>query len=181
MPLMIPINTVLTIEGKCITDQSYYDAEPEGTGPPPPASITERQTWNYGVQLQRFTFVLPRPTSAMNISVQFNQTIIEGDDDTIKFTPGPHDDETNSIDKRKNQLGLNCIQFLWYNQIAASFKVLYDLEGSYLINPGFKYRYGDNWYFGLYANFLGGSDRRAGKFGSTYWADDVYARITYQF
>ncbi len=178
----IPINTVLTIEGKCITDQAYYNAEPEGTPPPPPfASFTERKTWNYGVQLQRFTFVFPRPISAMNIALQFNQTIIEGDEDTIKFTPGPHDDDTNSIDKRKNQLGLNCMQFFWYNQIVASFKVLYNLEGAYLINPGFKYRYGDYWYFDLYANFLGGSDRRAGSFGSTYWADDVYARITYQF
>jgi len=111
----------------------------------------------------------------------FIQTIIEGDDDTIKFTPAPHDDDTNSLDKTKNQVGLNCRQDLWYNQFGVSFKVLYDLEGSYLINPGFKYRYGDHWYFGLYANFLGGSDRRAGKFGSTYWADDVYARITYQF
>jgi hypothetical protein len=73
------------------------------------------------------------------------------------------------------------MQFFWYNQIVASFKVLYNLEGAYLINPGFKYRHGDHWYFGLYANFLGGSDRRAGSFGSTYWADDVYARITYQF
>lgn len=178
----IPINTVLTIEGKCITDQAYYNAEPEGTPPPPPfASFTERKTWNYGVQLQRFTFVFPRPISAMNIALQFNQTIIEGDDDTIKFTPGPHDDDTNSIDKRKNQLGLNLMQFFWYNQIVTSFKVLYDVKGSYLINPGFKYRHGDHWYFDLYANFLGGSDRRAGKFGSTYWADEVYARITYQF
>ncbi len=178
----IPINTVLTFEGKCTTDHPYYNAYLSGTpGPPMRASIEERKTWNYGIQLQRFTFVFPRPISAMNISIQFNQTIIEGDTDNIKFTPAPHLEEDNSLDKRKNQLGLNLIQFLWYNQIVTSFKVLYNLEGNYLIAPGFKYRHGDNWYFGLYANFLGGSDRRDGSFGSTYWADDVYARITYQF
>ncbi len=183
----MPINAVLTFEGKCITDQPYYNAEPEGTTggpplpPPPNASITERRTWNYGLQLQRFTFVFPRPTNAMNISLQFNQTIIEGDVDTIKYTIGPHDDDENSLDKRKNQLGLNVSQLFWYNQIVTSFKVLYNLKGQYLINPGLKYRHGNHWYFDVYANFLGGSDRRAGGLGSTYWADDVYARITYQF
>ena len=176
----IPINTVVTFEGKYIADKPYYTAEPYGT-PPNLPDIETAGTLNYGIQLQRFTFVLPRPISAMNISVQFNQTIVSGDAENYKFTDAPHNRETNLIDKRKNQLGLNMIQFLWYNQIVASFKVLYNTDGNYLINPGFKYRYGNHWYFDIYANFLGGSDRRAGSFGSTYWADDVYARITYQF
>ena len=171
----IPIDTVLTIEGKCVTDQTYYKKSS------PTASLIWRPTWTYGIQLSRKTFVLPTPTSAMSISLLFIQTIIDGETDFLKFTGAPYKEDENSLDKRKNQLGLNLRQDLWYNQIGVSFKVLYNLSGSYLINPGFKYRYGEHWYFGLYGNFMGGHDKRAGGFGSIYWADDVYARITYQF
>jgi hypothetical protein len=174
-----PINVVASFEGKYTDDQPYYVGEPIGS-PPSLPSIEPRGEWNYAIQLQRNTFVFPRPVSAMNISVQFNQTIVQGDNDTIKSTPAPHGKDTNAVDKRKNLVGLNMQQFWWYNQIMTSFKVLYDLDGAYSIGAGFKYRHGDHWYFGIYPSFYGGSNRRPG-FGSTWWADEIYCRITYQF
>ncbi len=174
-----PINVVVSFEGKYTDGQPYYVAEPIGS-PPNLPSIRKRGEWNYAIQLQRNTFVFPRPIGAMNISVQFNQTIVEGDPDGIKSTPSPHSKDGNAIDKRKNQVGLNMQQFWWYNQIMTSLKVLYDLEGAYSISAGFKYRHGDHWYFGIYPGFYGGSDRRPG-FGSVWWADEIYGRITYQF
>lgn len=177
-----PINTVITFEGTYIPDHPYQAKEDVFNiwGIPLNQGKLERDTWKYAIQLQRFTFVFPRPANAMNIRLQLSQTIVEDPDD-IKFNSAPYDKELNKMDKRQSQIGFLADQYFWYNQIITSLKVLYDTDGAYYINPGLKYRHGDSWVFDIYGNILSGSEKRAGRIGYFYWGDEIMARIMYQF
>jgi len=177
-----PINTVVTFEGIYIPRHPYQAKEDVFNiwGIPLNSGKKERDTIRYAIQLQRFTFVFPRPANAMNIRLQLSQTIIKDPDD-IKFNSAPYDEDHNKVDRAQSQIGFLADQYFWYNQIITSLKVLYDPKGAYYINPGLKYRYGDNWVFDVYGNILGGSEKRAGRFGYFYWGDEIMARIMYQF
>ena len=169
-----PLDMTVTFEGTYTPDQPYYDA---ASALP---KVKEVGTWKHAIRFDRKTFVLPRPISAMNIQLQFSQAVVEDADD-VKMTPAPLDRDINKIDTTSNTIALIFRQDLWYNNIVASLKLINDLDGAYYIIPGFKYRYGNDWYFEIYGTALGGSDRRVGKLGYMYWADEIYARITYQF
>lgn len=168
------INTVVTFEGTWVPDQPYQTGNPDSPMPPLP-EITDQGTFSYAVRLDRVTFVLPRPTSALNITVQLTETIREGDEDDIL---GPNN---SRIDKTDEMLTLQLRQPLWHNNIEVSFLTVYDLDEAHYIKPSFKYVYGDHWYFDLFAVFLGGEEDRPQRFGSLGFGDEVVFRATYQF
>ena len=170
-----PLNLVVTFEGTYTPDQPYQDAKarPLMPGTPTP-QIRDVGMWRWAMRFDRSTFVLPRPISAMKIQLQFSQTVVEDNDEVL----GPNNSE---IDATQNTLALILRQSLMHNNLEPSLKIIYDLDDAYLITPAVRYRYGDNWYFDLYGNFLGGSEDRPGRFGSMDWADEIVGRVTFQF
>jgi hypothetical protein len=167
-----PWNLVVTFEGLWIPDQPYGDA-----GSPTPA-IRDQGTWKYAINLNRPTPILPRKflhASYMMIQLQFGQTWVEGDEDKVL---GAGD---SRVDKNVDTWVLLLQQPLLHNDLTLAFQMLYDPDDAYFIKPSVKYSYGDYWYFDIFATFLGGSEDRTGRFGSLYWADSVYGRVTYQF
>lgn len=167
-----PLNTVITFEGTYIPDQPYQDAAAAAAGG---SSIKDQGTFAYAIRLDRQTFVLPTPTSAMMIQLQFNQTLREGDADAILGAAN------SKVDKTDETVSLMLDQFLHYNDYRVTLLVVYDLEDATLIKPVFRYNHGDHWYFDLYGVFLSGAEDRPGRFGGMDWADEIAARITYQF
>ncbi|MDY6974439.1 MAG: DUF1302 family protein [Thermodesulfobacteriota bacterium] len=164
-----PYNIVVTYEGTYFPRHPYYDAAaslPE---------IKKQGTLKHAIRFDRKTFVFPRPTSAMTIQVQYSQSVVEGDEGKIAGSG------STEIDKTVDTLVLNMSQMFRHDTISVSNTVVYDLDGAYYIKPGFQYLHGDDWYFDIYGIFLGGSEKRSGRLGSMSWADEVYARVTYQF
>lgn len=162
-------NTVATFEGTWVPDQPYQDA-----GSLLPA-IDDQGTWNYAVRFDRQTFVFPRPTSAMMIQVQFQQTIREGDEDDILGAG------LSRVDKTDEMVALIFDQYFHYNDYRVTLLGVYDLDGAHYLKPQLRYTYGTHWYFDLYAAFLGGEENRPGRFGALTWGDQVLGRVTYQF
>ena len=58
--------------------------------------------------------------------------------------------------------------------------VLYDINGSYLIQPGARYKPSKDWTIEGFASFLDSKDN-AGALQALAWADEVTLRLTYQF
>ena len=177
-----PIDTTVSYEAIYSPDQPYYDMTLDNTvtGRAGTPHIVYKETLSHAINISRKTFVLPAPESAMSIQFQFSQTLVK-DNEQVKFTPALFDKDTNSIDSAQNVIALILSQDLWHNNINLSLKVLYDLDDAHQITPGFKYKYGDHWIFDIYAPFIGGAENRAGRFGASYWADEVFGRVTYQF
>jgi hypothetical protein len=163
------MNTVVTFEGLWIPNQPYGDAKAQFPG------IRDQGTAKYAIKFDRLTFVLPRPTSAMNISLQFSQTIREGDKNKLL---GPNN---SAIDTNNETVVFQIRQPLWHNNIEVSSLYVYDLDGAYQFKPSFKYVHGDHWYFDVFGVFLGGTEDRPRRIGSLDFADQVVFRITYQF
>ena len=168
-----PINTTVTYEGIYTPGRPYYDAAS------PLPTIREEGTLKHAIRFDRKTFVLPHPISAMMIQLQYSQTMVENHS-KIKSTPAPYS-KSNNIDSAQNIIALILSQDLWHNNIKLTLKAIYDLDDSHYIVPGFKYKYGDHYYFDIYGVMLGGAETRPGTFGSMDWGDEVFARITYQF
>ncbi|MDO8637802.1 MAG: hypothetical protein Q7R34_16460 [Dehalococcoidia bacterium] len=166
-----PINTTVTYEGIYSPNEPYYDAVS------PLVSIRYSNTLRHAIQFSRSTFVFPTPISAMSIQLQFSQTLVK-DHAKIKFTSAP---SGNSIDGDQNVISLILSQFFSHNRFNLYLRALYDLDDSHQITPGFKYSPGDHWIFDIYAQIIGGAERRPGRFGGNYWADEVSGRVTYQF
>ena len=170
-----PINIVVTYEGIYSPDEPYYDA---ASSLP---LIRYSNTLRHAIQFSRSTFVFPQPISAMAIAVQYSQTLVE-DHNKIKMTTAPYTPGSNNIDGEQDVIALTLSQsFMKGNKVTLSLKVLYDLDDCNQITPGFKYSPGDHWIFDIYGVIVGGAERRPGRFGASYWADEVFGRITYQF
>ena len=173
-----PLNTTVTFEGTYTHDQPYQKLK---TGSMAAfADIKEAGTLNYAIRFDRMTFILPPPVRPMDIKVQFTQKVIKDHDD-IMANPAPFDEEYNQLDSTSEFITLLLSQDFMHNDIRLSFKGVYDFDGDYWIMPGFKYNIGDHWRFDIHGMALGGSDRRVGRLGYFYWADEISARIIFQF
>lgn len=167
-----PYNTVVTFEGVWIPNQPYAAA-----GSPAPM-IRDQGTFNYAVRFNRTFMFLPRQflgSSGTQISLQFYQSIREGDPDKIT---GPGE---SKMDKENEMVSLQVLQPLLYNDLNVSVLFLYDPDNCYEFKPDIKYTYGDHWSFEVMGLILGGGERRPGRLGSFYWADEVLTRINFQF
>ncbi len=60
--------------------------------------------------------------------------------------------------------------------------VLVDVEGGFLVQPGLRYRPGDDWQFDLYANLMeDGGDENDDVMESLDFADEIFVRATWFF
>jgi hypothetical protein len=62
----------------------------------------------------------------------------------------------------------------------ADFALLYDLNGSYLVQPAVRYKPSAAWTFEAFATFIDSKDN-AGSLQPVAWADEVTLRVGYQF
>jgi hypothetical protein len=112
----------------------------------------------------------------MFIQVQFTQNLIEGSPNDIL---GP---KNSNMDKTKNQIMLKFTQpFFKADLITADFQVIYDFNDAYMLKPVLIYKTGDHWIFDAQGAFMGGGEKRTGRFGNFSWMDEVMLRATYQF
>lgn len=169
-----PFDLVGTFEGTWIPNQPYGDAMSPSVRP----DITDQGTFKYGISLTRNTRVLPATflhADFMSNTLQFTQTVVEGDEDAILGTG------SSKIDKTTETIYFSMRQPLLYGDLTINFEVYYDPDDAYLLKPRVSYAYGDHWYFDVFSVFLGGAEDRPKRFGNMSWADTVYGRITYQF
>ncbi|MBN2467683.1 MAG: hypothetical protein JXD19_05980 [Deltaproteobacteria bacterium] len=169
-----PLNAVVTFEGAWIPNQPYGDAATGASRP----EIKDQGTWKYAIRVDRLTQIVPKQflhSSMCNLQFQFTQTVVEGDENRILGGGN------SKIDKTVENLTFQFKQPFWHNDYYVACQFIYDTDDAWLIKPQFRYQYGDDWYFDIYAVFLAGSERRAARFGSMYWADTLYGRVTFQF
>jgi len=166
--LPYPLNLVTTFEGTWTSNQPYHSASN-------PSRVRDQGTWNWALNLQRMTFVLPHPSSAARIQLQFNQTVREGDNQKIVDVVGRH------MDTSQESITFLIDQMLCHDDLQLSFMVVHDLDDATFIKPYVKFKRGDHWYFDLFGVFLSGSETRPGRFGGLEYMNEVVGRITYQF
>jgi len=176
-----PDGTVIGIEGKYTNDWYSYD----NTTPPGTTFIWPKAVdyYKWAINFQRFTRVL-QSEPFMNIQLQYSQVVIP-DYDLVKTTPAPAS-RSNDTEEVVDTIALILNQDFRYKTFKGSLVVLYQPDGAYRINPGFKYSPGDNWRFEVYANWWGGSagshNSDNNQFLSYFnYQDEVMGRITYQF
>jgi hypothetical protein len=168
-----PINIALTFEGTYSPNQPYSDRLNA-------FSIRDAGTFNYAIRAVRKTFIVPYSfyyASAMDIFLQFVQKVVEGDPDEI-WGPGVG----QRMERTQEIISVQLVQpFLKGNELKLQFRILYDLDDAYSVQPLVTRKFGDHWYFDLMGNFMGGSEKRTLRFGSFDWQDEVMFRATYQF
>jgi len=172
-----PLNTVITVEATYTPDMPYYDNTVF-----PGISIKETDEIAYAINFQRFSNIIPNQPF-MNVIFQYQGKRIKDNDD-VKLTPGPYD-RNNIAEKIANDaFVLSLSQDFSYKTYKATLVFIWQPDGSYRINPGFKYSPGDNWRFEVYGNWWSGSAfDGANKHQLNYFRDqdEAMVRITYQF
>ncbi len=97
----------------------------------------------------------------------------QGGETTRQVTGGERDNGWDAVVLAAVQPFPNAI---WQTHVA----FLYDLDGGYLFSPGVKYKASEALNFDLYANIINAWDTAA-SLQPIEWADEIVARITYQF
>lgn len=135
---------------------------------------TRRGTFKYVLGLDKSFNLLPHSwTSQMlSASVQFFQTVREGDSHELAINAAKVDRVDNTATLYLNQPFMN-------DQFFAYFLGVYDFKDSWWMQPGLKYKPGVHWQFDAYGNILGGTDQRAYKFGALEYASGIIGRVTY--
>jgi len=169
-----PFGTVATLEASWTPDAAWGKA---GASLP---EIEEQGEFVYSLALNRPTTILPRmimgsPIPLTAITLQFVQYIREGENRDI-LGPG------NSIMEHTQELVVfNIKQDLLYRALTVGFQTIIDLDDAYQLKPSITYRHSDDWYVDLVGVFFSGAETQAGRLGYLDYADEIYARFTYQF
>ena len=127
----------------------------------------------------------------MDVIFQYQGKYVPDADD-VRWTPGsPPPSFANGTNKgnivekiSKDAFVLSLSQDFAYKTYKATCVTIWQPDGAYRINPGFKYSPGDNWRFEIYANWWGGSaydKNNKSCLNYFYYQDEIMTRITYQF
>lgn len=162
-----PLNAAISFEGLYIPDQPYTATIGGFPG------VVDQGTFKYAIAISRPTSLLPATfmhADYANITFEFKQEIYQGDWRRIGKDAGTSENFVLAI-----------TQGLLYSDLTPGFQVVLDPRGStsYYLRPNLKYKYGDHWYFDVWATILNGDPD--GAFGALNWADTVYGRVTFQF
>ena len=184
-----PYNLVLTFEGVYSPNEPWQDNHIINIAdnypfPLPdiyvPDRIRDQGKWTYAIRADRNTWLWPEKflsPSMAQCTLQFVQYVVEGDVDKIRGTLGAF-----KIHKSMEWWVAQVSQPLLHADLTPTVQFVYDTRDAYLLKPSIQYKYGNHWYFDVFATFLGGSEKNPyDQFGSLYWGDTVYGRVTYQF
>jgi len=172
-----PYNLVVAYEATWIPDQPYQAATPRNGV----ADEKDQGTFKCALSFSRPTKLVPDRvlgSSWANLIFQVTQIVVEGNHNKIAVV-------SKLRSKSDTNLIFSISQPLLHNDLTPGCQVVFDPRGStsYYVKPSVLYKYGDHWYFDVFATFLGGDKtfNDGSGLGSLYWADTVYGRITYQF
>ncbi len=198
-----PFSTVVTVEATYIPNMPWYtvdcftfDSSGPATLPRVGIDYIDEREFNYAINFQRFSNIIPNQPF-MNIIFQYQGKYVPNADN-VKWTPGTappgvangssRGDGTNTgniVEKiNKDAFVLSVSQDFGYKTYKANCVVIYQPDGAYRINPGFKYSPGDNWRFDVYASWWGGSaydNTNKSCLNYFYYQDEINFRVTYQF
>jgi hypothetical protein len=194
-----PLSTVVTFEGTYIPNMPWYtvDCFTFATPPAPPLPIAgidyiEEREFNLAINFQRFSNIIPNQPF-MNVIFQYQFKYVPNADD-VKWTPGtappgvPNGGRGNTgniVEKiNTDAFVLSLSQDFSYKTYKATCVVIWQPDGAYRINPGFKYSPGDHWRFDVYASWWGGSaydKTNKSCLNYFYYQDELNFRVTYQF
>jgi hypothetical protein len=139
-----------------------------------PLDIVKRPVWKTVLAVDRPTYLIPGQDS-MTIGFQFFETVTGGNLGGLTDTFG------SKVDTAVHNFSLFLQQPLLEKRVSLELFTLYDTDGAHWIQPGVHWEVGNNVRLDLFYNEFGGKEKRAGRFGSFYWADGAFFRFTYGF
>jgi hypothetical protein len=165
------LGAVFRLEATFSPDQPYQKAP--SSGEPAPTQVEERATGRYALAVDRPTVLYPGVDATTILSFTFFQTIVAGAQD-IRWNGARVDSTAEQLTFAVSQPLLRKLLFL---ELLAN----WDPDGGYWIQPGARSVVGDHWRFDVFANLLGGGEKRPGRLGGLGFADEVVLRSTYGF
>jgi hypothetical protein len=136
--------------------------------------IVDRPVWKTVLAFDRPTQVFPG-LDALNIGFQFFET----------FTGGTHLNKVRAngakVDQTAQLFTVYLQQPLWQKRLSLEFLGAFDTDDAHWLQPGVHWEVGNHMRLELFYNEFGGSEKRAGRLGSYFWADGAFLRLTYGF
>jgi len=139
-----------------------------------PTRIVERPVWKSVLAVDRPTYLIPGLDS-MTIGFQFFENFSGG---KLK---GLTDSFGSKVDNAVHTFTFFFQQPLFEKRVSLELFALFDTDDAHWIQPGVHWEIGNNIRLDLFYNKFGGAEKRAGRFGSFFWADGLFARFTYGF
>lgn len=165
------LGAVFRFEATYTPDQPYQKA------PPPrgqPTSIRRRDTWRYAFSIERPTAILPGRDPTTILSLTFFQTIVDGAPSGILSSGA-------KVSQTAEQVAFALSQPFYRKRLYLDVLWVYDLDDASWVQPGLRYLHGDHWRCDVFANFLGGAEKRPGRLGALRFAEEVGLRLSYGF
>jgi hypothetical protein len=166
------LGAVFRVEATFTPDQPYQKAPGEDDFAP--VEVERRATWRYALSLDRPTILFPGGDATTILSLTFFETIVAGAPDGIRSGG-------QRVDATAEQLTVAVSQPLLRKQVFLDLLGNYDPDGGYWVQPGARCIVGDHWRVDLFANLIGGSEKRPGRLGALGSADEIVLRTTYGF
>jgi len=136
--------------------------------------IIERPVWKSVLAIDRPTYVIPGQDS-LSIGLNYFPT----------FTGGRelHKARSNGakVDQIQHTFGVFLRQPLFDKRVTLEFLGLFDTDDAHWVQPGIHWEIGDHIRLDLFYNEFGGAEKRAGRFGTFFFADGAFFRFTYGF
>lgn len=163
-----PAKTVFT--GECV----YTPDFPYNSSNTNAEWVQKKGTFKWGVNATRPTSILPAGFDYASLVLQYVQTYLEGDKNTILINNGKADKYNATI------LGSLSQTFL-HQQLTAYVRFIYDPDDAHWGQGYLQYAPGDHWRYMVFGNWFGGADKRAASLGSFYWASSMGFQVTFQY
>lgn len=136
--------------------------------------IIERPVWKTVLAVDRPVYLIPGQDS-LSIGFQFFETFTGGDGLNKARSNGA------KVDQAQHTFSIFLQQPLFRKRVTLEFLGVYDTDDAHWLQPGIHWEIGNNIRLDLFYNQFGGAEKRAGRFGSFYWADGAFFRFTYGF
>lgn len=136
--------------------------------------ITERPVWKSVFAIDRPTHVLPGQDS-MNIGFQFFETFTGGRKLNRVRAAGA------KVDRAQHVFSLFLQQPLLRKRVSLELLGVFDTDDAHWLQAGIHWEIGNHIRLDLFYNEFGGAEKRAGRFGSFFWADEIFLRFSYGF
>ena len=135
--------------------------------------IIERRVWKSVIQIDRPTYIIPGQDS-MAIGVGYFYTYTGGDLSQARSSGA-------TVDQSVHSFSVVLQQPLLRKSVLLELLAVYDTDDAFWLQPGIHWEIGNNIRLDLFYNAFGGAEKRAGRFGSFYWAEGLAFRFTYGF
>ncbi len=140
-----------------------------------PTRIIERPVWKSVLALDRPTYLIPGLDSSMGIGFQFFETFTGGKLNNLTDALG------SKVDTAAHIFSIFLQQPLFQKRVSLEFLGIFDTDDAHWLQSGIHWEIGNHIRMDLFYNEFGGAEKRAGRFGSFWWADGAFFRFTYGF